>query len=43
MNSASFGFRVTAAGTGAIRLSYRRPWATEEAPLTTWEATVEAR
>ena len=43
VNTACFGFRVKAAGTGAIRLSYRRPWEKDEPPLKTWEATVEAR
>ena len=43
VNSASFRFRVKAAGTGAIRLSYRRPWETDEPPLKTYEATITAR
>jgi inhibitor of cysteine peptidase len=42
-NTACFGFRVKAAGTGAIRLSYRRPWEKEEPPLKTYEATIAAR
>ena len=42
-NTACFRFRVKAAGTGAIRLSYRRPWEKDEPPLKTYEATVAAR
>lgn len=42
-NTACFRFRVKAAGTGAIRLSYRRPWEKDEPPLKTWEATIAAR
>jgi predicted secreted protein len=41
-NTACFRWRVTAAGTSAIRLSYRRPWELDEAPLKTFEATIEA-
>ena len=42
VNSVSFRFRVMAAGTSAIRLSYRRPWETDEPPLKTYEATIAA-
>ena len=41
-NTACFRFRVKAAGTGAIRLSYRRPWEKDEPPLKVYEATVAA-
>jgi len=42
-NTASFRFRVKAAGTGALRLIYRRPWEKDVPPLKTYEATVTAR
>jgi inhibitor of cysteine peptidase len=41
-NTACFRFRVKAAGKGVLRLAYRRPWETDEPPLKTYEATIEA-